>query len=181
MSNTYDKPQTVLLSPPTSEGVTDTVERREGLRFPFTIAADVTELPSQIRVAGRTSDVGLGGCYVDTLTPLSVGAVVRVRLERELRHVDAVAKVVFAHPSMGMGLRFCEIDHSHEGTLQAWVTEASGDRSRETGVAGPGPEAGVVSAILNLRQVLNELINLMVRNRVINDEEAAPLLRRLFR
>lgn len=179
MSDTFDKPRTALLSAPTSEGVADTADRREGLRFPFTIAADVTELPSQIRVAGRTSDIGLGGCYVDTLTPLSVGAVVRLRLERELRQVDAVAKVVFAHPSMGMGLRFCEVNPAHEAILQSWVTEASGDRAREPGAPGPGPE-GMVSAILNLREVLNELINLMVRNRMVDDKQVAPLLRRIF-
>ena len=31
------------------------------------------------------------------------------------------------------------------------------------------------------RQVLNELINLMVRKRLINEGEAAALLRRMFR
>ena len=43
------------------------------------------------------------------------------------------------------------------------------------------PEAGPLSAVLNLQQALNELINLMVRKKIINENEGAALLRRMFR
>jgi hypothetical protein len=176
-----NKPLSVVPSPTKAEGSTDVVERRRSLRFPFTVAAEVTESRSQTRVAGRTADIGVGGCYVDTMAPFPTGAIVRVRLNRESRQVDAIAQVVVAHPSMGMGLAFTEINPEHEEALRAWVAEASGEVSLEPKVGRSEPEAGMSTAILNLRQVLNELVSLMVRNRIIKEQEGAALLRQLFR
>jgi PilZ domain len=68
-------------------------ERRVHVRFPFTAAAEVHELPSQTRVTGRCSDLSPGGCYVDTLSPFVVGSAVRVHIERESREFEAAAIV----------------------------------------------------------------------------------------
>src|SRR5579863_7034622 len=85
MSERSDKPIVfagpMIEEPPKSESP----ERRAQPRFPFTAAADVYELRSQTRVNGRCSDLSLGGCYVDTLSPFPVGAVVRIRMERDTR------------------------------------------------------------------------------------------------
>jgi len=176
-----NKPLSVVPTPTKAEGGTDVVERRRHLRFPFTVAVEVTESRSQTRVACRTADIGLGGCYVDTMAPLPAGAIVRLRLNREGRQVDALARVVVAHPSMGMGLAFTEINPEHAGTLRAWVAEASGEGSPEPEVAPSEPEAGLSTEIVKLRQVLNELVSLLVRNRIIKEQEGAALLRQLFR
>jgi hypothetical protein len=176
-----NKPLSVIPSPTKAAGGTDAAERRRNPRFSFTVAVEVTESRSQTRVACRTADIGLGGCYVDTMAPFPVGAIVRVRLNRESRQVDALARVVVAHPSMGMGLAFTEINPENEGTLRAWVAEASGEVSPEPEVARSEAEAGLSAEIVKLRQVLNELISLMVRNRIIKEQEGAALLRQLFR
>ena len=57
--------------PPKSGGP----ENRAQVRYPFTAAAEIFELRSQTRVTGRCSDLGAGGCYIDTLSPFAVGAV----------------------------------------------------------------------------------------------------------
>jgi hypothetical protein len=176
-----NKPLSVVPSPIKVEGGTGVAERRRSPRFPFTVAVEVTESRSQTRVACRTADIGLGGCYVDTMAPFPVGAIVRVRLNRETRQVDALARVVVAHPSMGMGLAFTEINPEHVGALRAWVAEASGEGSLEPEVAQPEPEAAMSAEIVKVRQVLNELVSLMVRNRIIKEQEGAALLRQLFR
>jgi hypothetical protein len=159
----------------------DVAERRRNPRFPFTVAVEITESRSQTRVACRTADIGLGGCYVDTMAPFPTGAIVRVRLNRESREVHAMARVVVTHPSMGMGLEFTEINPEHMESLRAWVAEASGEGSPEPEVAQSEPEAHMSTEILNLRQVVNELVSLLVRNRIIKEQEAAALLRQLFR
>jgi hypothetical protein len=115
------------------------------------------------------------------MAPFPAGAIVRVRLNRESRQVDATARVVVTHPSMGMGLEFTEINPEHMESLRAWVAEASGEGSPEPEVAQSEPEAHMSTEILNLRQVVNELVSLLVRNRIIKEQEAAALLRQLFR
>jgi hypothetical protein len=182
MSERSDKPLILIPGPmPVASGTTNDPERRQDIRYPFTAAAEIIEVFSQTRVIGRTSDLGRGGCYVDTLTPLAVGAVVRVRMERELRVFEAVATVSYAHLSMGMGLVFTEIKPEHQAVLGAWMAELSGERLPEREAAATGPETSLLSAVLNLRQVLNELINLTVRKKIINENEGAALLRRIFR
>jgi hypothetical protein len=179
-----DRPNTplsVVPSPTKVEGGTEVAERRRNPRFPFTVAVEITESRSQTRVACRTADIGLGGCYVDTMAPFPTGATVRVRLNRESRQVDALARVAVSHPSMGMGLEFTEINPEHMESLRAWIAEASGEGSSEPEVAPSEPEAGLSTEIVKLRQVLNELVSLLVRNRIIKEQEGAALLRQLFR
>jgi hypothetical protein len=182
MSQRSDKPLILVPGPmPVASGTMNEPERRQVIRYPFTAAVEVIDLRSQTRVIGRTSDLGRGGCYVDTLSPLAVGAVVRVRMERELRVFEAVATVIYAHLSMGMGLAFTEIRPEHQVVLGAWMAELSGEPLPEPDAVATGPEAGPLSAGLNLQQVLNDLINLMVRKKIINENEGAALLRRMFR
>jgi len=56
-------------------------ERRGTSRHMFTAAAEVIELKSGARFSTRTTDLGPGGCFVDTVCPFPVGSHVRVSLE----------------------------------------------------------------------------------------------------
>jgi hypothetical protein len=132
-------------------------------------------------VTGRCSDLGLGGCYIDILSPFGVGSDVHVRLEREQHVFEAMATVTYAQVSMGMGLAFTEAKAEHQAVLQAWVAELSGKGLPKLDVAAAGSESEILSTVLNLQQVLNELINLMVRKRVITEGEGVALLRRILR
>lgn len=156
-------------------------ERRGQDRIPFTAAADVFEVRSQTRVAGRCSDLSRGGCYVDTLTPFAVGAAVRVRIEREKRGFEAMAVVAYAHVSMGMGLAFTEVKPEHKTILNSWITELTGEKA-----SAPAPGAEPASAvstgeIVDPRLVLNALIHLLYRKQLISESEATELLRQMFR
>lgn len=102
-------------------------ERRQQVRYPFTAAAEVYVTHSQTRVTGRCSDLGPGGCYVDTLSPLVVGTVVRVRIERDMREFEATGVVAYAHVSMGMGLAFREVRPESDAILRSWIAELSGE------------------------------------------------------
>src|SRR5580692_5347881 len=81
-------------------------ERRRNLRFPFTATVEATENIRGTKVTGRTSDLSLGGCYVDTLNPFSVGTDAKVRIQRENVTFEAQARVIFSANGMGMGLAF---------------------------------------------------------------------------
>jgi hypothetical protein len=149
-------------------------ERRALNRVPFTAAAEVHELRSQARVTGRCSDLGPGGCYVDTLTPFGVGASVRIRMERDMRVFEAAGIVAYAHISLGMGLKFTEIKGEYQDILRAWITELDGGQPLAE------PDAGAADGNVNTLILLSELVTLLVRKRTITEIEGARLLRRMF-
>jgi hypothetical protein len=165
MSDYANKPLIVVPGPSlaATEGMVHP-ERRADPRFPFTAAAEV-----------------LGGCYIDTLSPFAKGAMVRVRLELELQEFEALAVVTYATAPMGMGLAFREIKPEYQGVLKTWVAKLSGERSPAPEVVDAGAEGGVLAGIENLRQVMKDLIYLMVRRKMISENEGAGIMRQLFR
>lgn len=182
MSEPSDKPLILVPGPiRAASEMANGPERRRVLRYPFTATAEVIELRSQARVTGRSSDLGLGGCYVDTISPFAVGALVRLRLVRQQHVFETVATVAYAHVSMGMGLAFTETKPEHQAVLRAWVAELSGERLPESEVVATEPESRMVPTIFNLQQVLNELVKVMVRKKIMNETEGAALLRQIFR
>jgi hypothetical protein len=180
MTRIFEKPLVVLPGLAPNQSLSGHgPERRITPRFPFTATAEVAELRSQTRIAGRSSDLGFGGCYIDSISPFSVGTVVRVRLERESRKFEAMARITYAHSSMGMGMAFTEIKPEFLPVLKTWVAELSGEAPpiSETTAESSGAN---VSAIANTRPVLNELINLLVRKKIISEVEGTTLLRQMF-
>ncbi len=98
-------------------------QRRSARRCAFVASAEVTELASQARLAVRTSELGVGGCYIDTLNPFPEGTPVQVRILRDNGVFDAKAKVVYSHAGFGMGLAFTEIPPDQLAILESWVAE----------------------------------------------------------
>jgi hypothetical protein len=92
-------------------------------RCPFVAAVEVTELHSGTRLSARTSEMGLGGCYVDALNPFAVGTQVNLRISRDQGQFQAKAKVVYSDPSFGMGLSFTEIAPEQRLILENWLEE----------------------------------------------------------
>jgi len=165
---------------PDRSGIEGQPERRLAVRYPFTATAEIMDLRSNTRVTGRSSDLGLGGCYIDILSPFTAGSLVRVRLEREKKVFEAMATVSYAQQSFGMGLAFTEVKPEHQVVLRSWIAELTGEALPEFNASVAESDSAEISAVLHLQQVLNELINLMVRKKVINAVEATALLRKIF-
>jgi hypothetical protein len=92
-------------------------------RCPFVASVEVTEFSTGTRLSARTSEVGLGGCYVDALNPFAKGTQVKVRIVRDQGAFEAKAKVVYSDASFGMGLSFTEIAPEQRVTLENWLEE----------------------------------------------------------
>ena len=92
-------------------------------RCPFVASVEVTELRSGTRLSARTSEVGLGGCYVDALNPFANGEQVKLRIVRDQGTFEAKAKVVYSDASFGMGLSFTEITAEQRVVLENWLEE----------------------------------------------------------
>jgi hypothetical protein len=181
MSEHSDMPIASAAPSPEESPKSSGPENRAQVRFPFTAAAEICELHSQARLAGRCSDLSVGGCYIDTISPFPVGTVVRVRLERVPRGFEAKAVVAYAHVSMGMGLAFTEIQSEHQAVLRSWIAELSGEPTEAPAISTPPAETNDLEADANLRFVLHDLITLLVRKKIITENEAAGMLREMFR
>ena len=158
-------------------------ERRRYPRFAFTATADIVEPQSNTHINGRTSDLGEGGCYVDTLSPFPRGTVVRVRISREKQLVEAEAKVAYAKLGMGMGLTFTAIQPEHLRVFRAWILELRGEVSTDREVLSVENKlaADVGGSKEEQQHVLKELIIILMREGVLTELEGKELLRKLNR
>ena len=158
-------------------------ERRRNLRFPFSATVEAVETKSGTKVIGRTADLGLGGCYIDTLSPFPVGTEAKIRIIREKETFEAHAKVVYSLIGLGMGLAFVAAQPKHARLFQRWLQEISGQllpekESSSQNVAESAP-AEQTQTLKNF--VLSELIMTLMQKKVLTEVEGKDLLRKLFK
>jgi hypothetical protein len=159
-------------------------ERRNHPRYPCTAAAEIVDAVAGARIHGRTSDIGRGGCYVDTINPFPVGTAVEIHLTKDDQSFVAQAKVVYGMSGLGMGLMFTSVDPEQLRTLQRWITELGRTSAPEPEVCAPEPEAGNATQ-KNTKSmqyyVLTELIISLMSKGVLTDAEGKSMLEKLLR
>jgi hypothetical protein len=159
------------------------MERRRNLRFPFTATVEAVETKSGTKIVARTSDLSLGGCYIDTISPFPVGSEVTIRIVRNKETFEAQSKVVYSKIGMGMGLAFLSAQPKQVRLFQRWLLEISGQ-------GGPAPEAdpeesSETAATENTESlmksgVLSDLIMTLMKKKVLTETEGKEMLRKLF-
>ena len=76
-------------------------ERRIAERHMFTAGAEVVELNSGARFSTRTTDLGPGGCFVDTTVPFPIGSNVRITLNKGTKAFATPGTVVYSQHGFG--------------------------------------------------------------------------------
>jgi hypothetical protein len=155
-------------------------DRRSSPRFHFTAAAEALDSQHRTRMNARTSDLGKGGCYVDTFSPFPLKTGVKIRITREKASFTAEAKVVYSKIGMGMGLAFTAIEPREMSVLDKWLAELSGTAPLEI-ASLEEQHAAPKSAALpkECGYVLNELILALMRKGTLTEEEGKTMLLRL--
>lgn len=158
-----------------SKAATKEAERRNGDRHIFTASAEVVDLSSGARFSTRTTDLGPGGCFVDTLVPLPVGAKVHVGVRKGKTQLDTNGIVVYSQTGLGMGIAFDSLDQAQRDALEQWLVEITGSRAilfrdlapkQERPTALQGPDHATVE----------RLIRLLVSKGLISQAEGASVL-----
>ena len=98
-------------------------KQRSVRRCPLVASAEVTELGSGTLLSARTSEIGLGGCYIDALNPFPEATPVGLRILRDQGVFETKAKVVYCDPTFGMGLAFTDMMPDQRSVLEAWLAE----------------------------------------------------------
>ena len=95
-------------------------------RCPFIASAEVVDLSSDTRISGRTSELGVGGCYIKTPDSFPKGTLVQLRIFRGQGVFETQAKVVYsrnAQLNSGIGLAFQEMAPNQRSLLEDWLAE----------------------------------------------------------
>jgi hypothetical protein len=102
------------------------LERHRASRYPFQANIELTDVQSETPIKGRTSDLSLFGCHVNTLKPLAPGTKVRIKIFHRGCNFQALGKVVYARLDAGMGIVFTGIQSNDQLVLDKWIAELRG-------------------------------------------------------
>ena len=90
-------------------------------RYLFVATVELTDTLSEAKVHGRTSDVSLFGCRVETYKPFPTGAKVRIRIAHGSAKFAALGRVSYTTTDGGMGIAFTQIEPNDQLVLEKWV------------------------------------------------------------
>jgi|SRR5579859_245222 len=115
------------------------IERRRTPRYQFIADAELLETTSGSKSCVKTGDLSAGGCFLDTLNPLPEGTEIQVTITQANQRFVALGRVVFAFPSLGVGVVFTHVAPQQLTILEEWLTDL--ERGR-----GANVSAGAVSS-----------------------------------
>jgi hypothetical protein len=108
--------------------------KRTNPRFPFFADAEINLrdgkwLPAQL------SELSSRGCYVDTLEPLPIGTEFHLWICDSVNVCELDGKVIYEHTGgglgvIGMGVLFGQMSSEQHATIDAWLSELSGNRPK---------------------------------------------------
>jgi hypothetical protein len=96
-------------------------ERRRAPRYRFIADAEVIEIISATNLPARTSDLSIGGCFLDMLNPSPRGTQIGITISHSGATFHAIGRVAFVIPNMGMGVAFTNVEGNQIAVLQKWL------------------------------------------------------------
>jgi hypothetical protein len=155
---------------------TATADRRNADRHSFTASAEVIELGSGARFSTRTTDLGPGGCFVDTMVPFPVGSKVRVTVRKGQSNFETTGVVVYSQTGLGMGIAFDTMEPGQRHALDSWLAELTGTKQAAT----PAPASyGAYESVSGKSQstaTVTRLVKLMISKGLLTEAEGASIL-----
>ena len=98
------------------------MERRKHPRYPVSGGgAEVRQQGVDSRIWARLTDISLGGCYLEIMSPLPVLTYVNLGLTLDEQHLNAKGQVVVSHPHFGMGVQYIDLSVADRQMLESWI------------------------------------------------------------
>ncbi len=174
MPETAQKNRTV--SRATAGGAGTAIEDRRGAdRHAIIASAQVIDLGSGARFSTRTTDLGPGGCFVDTLVPLPVGSRVHVTVHKGKTQLETDGTVVYSQTGLGMGIEFHALAPSQRIALERWLQELTGGRLTPAKDTAPTPVGQTKGGNQN-QSAMVRLIQLLISKGILTAAEGAAIL-----
>jgi hypothetical protein len=151
-------------------------ERRIAERHMFTASAEVIELVSGARFCTRTTDLGPGGCFVDTTVPFPVGSKLRIALQKGKNTFQTAGTVVYSQVGLGMGIAFEDHDAEQRIALAEWLADITGDRQIVQEMARMPQTTAADPRHGSERATLVRLVRLMIGKGILTEAEGTSVL-----
>ncbi len=151
-------------------------ERRIAERHMFTASAEVIELVSGARFCTRTTDLGPGGCFVDTTVPFPVGSKLRIALQKGKNTFQTAGAVVYSQVGLGMGIAFEDHDAEQRLALAEWLADITGDRQIVQEMARMPQTTAADPLHGSERATLVRLVRLMIGKGILTEAEGTSVL-----
>lgn len=89
------------------------------------VIADVelTDMQSGNQIRGRTKDLSLFGCGMESTKLFPKGTRVKIRLSHRGTEARALARVIYSKSDLGMGVVFTSVEPEDQRILEWWVAE----------------------------------------------------------
>lgn len=153
------------------------VERRNSIRFQFTASAQVVDRVTGARFSTRTTDLGPGGCFVDTLVPFPEGTVVHISLQKGQNTFETDGYVVYSQSGLGMGLAFNDLVAEQATALRDWLKEVTAEREATfeilrtaRNISAPGPGS------VGEKAMIVRIVQLLVSKGMLTEGEGSQVL-----
>lgn len=107
------------------------VERRTYPRFAARVPVEVHAGGNDTPLYCTTSDISLGGCYIESMYPLPVGTSLDLKLQIS-DTLLAAGKVVTSHPQVGNGIEFTRMLRDDREQLRKFLESVENEPAEKT-------------------------------------------------
>jgi len=109
-------------------------EKRKDPRFVCEGGVEVREGSSR-GFWGTMSDVSMGGCYIQTFSPMPAGTMLHFQIKASGFEIHGVGRVAACHPGVGMAIAFAAIEPPDMMKLEQLIGQlAAADKQQGGGL-----------------------------------------------
>jgi hypothetical protein len=158
-------------------GGSQVAERRSSVRFQFTASAQVVDRLTGARFSTRTTDLGPGGCFVDTLVPFPEGTVVHISLSKGQNTFETDGYVVYSQAGLGMGLAFSDLVTEQAKALSNWLKEVTAEREATFEILRTARNiSSSTAAHANEKAMIVRMVHLLIGKGMLTEAEGSAVL-----
>jgi|ERR1700721_1183055 len=127
VKKTYVKPEvrSRVIRPSDIEAGARFTQKRSVARYPFAAHAVIQEPLTGLELAGRTSDISVQGCYVESVDHFPRNTLIRIRIEQDGAAIETWGRVAHVKTGIGTGLAFLEVSTEERLIIENWVANIS--------------------------------------------------------
>ena len=151
-------------APSTASAVAEP-DRRRYPRFPCIGRVLLRKEGTDGFTTAKLTDIGLGGCYAETFSPLALETPVELVIEADGVEVRGSGLVRTVHASMGNGIAFTKLTADDWGRLNELIARVS------SSILDAGPVHGMEDVGARIPPVLEVLLTLLEKKGVLTREE----------
>ena len=151
--------------PPAATGGAPQAERRRYPRYQCSGKVLLTKEGTEISTSAKLTDIGLGGCYAETFTPLALHTPVDFVIQADELEIRGRGMVRTAHPSVGNGIGFTQMTAEYWQRLNQLIARVTSPIAREV------PVQAVHTAQADIPLTLEALLRLLEKKEVLTRDE----------